>query len=80
KFLSLGNKIGLSFFYDSSGSSSARSTSMASMTKKMAVSVNSFAAKTVSDSEARSMNDFSASDVSVMGGVLDRTRRPRFVG
>ncbi|MEM9625686.1 MAG: hypothetical protein AAGA21_05580 [Pseudomonadota bacterium] len=53
---------------------------MASMTKKMAVSVNSFAAKTVSDSEARSMNDFSASDVSVMGGVLDRTRRPRFVG
>ena len=53
---------------------------MDSTTKKMAVSVNNFATKTVSESEARSMNDFGASDVSVMGGVLDRPRRPRFGG
>ena len=53
---------------------------MDSTTKKMAASVNNFAAKTVSESEARSMNDFGAINVSVMGSVLDRTRRPRFGG
>ena len=53
---------------------------MDSTTKKMAVSVNNFAAKTVSESGARSMNDFGASDVSAMGGVLDRLRRLRFGG
>jgi hypothetical protein len=53
---------------------------MGSKTKKMAVSVNNFAAKTVSESGARSMNDFGAVDVSAMGSVPDRTRRPRFGG
>lgn len=53
---------------------------MDSVTKKMAVSVNNFAAKTVSESEVRLMNDFGALDVSVLGSVLDRTRRPRFGG
>ena len=53
---------------------------MDSTTKKMAVSVNNFAAKTVSESGARSMNDFGAIDVSVMGSVLDRTRQLRFGG
>ena len=53
---------------------------MDSTTKKMAVSVNNFVAKTVSESEARSMNDFGPSDVSVVGSVLDRTRRPQFGG
>ena len=53
---------------------------MHSTTKKMAAGVNSFGLKTVSESGARSMNDFGASGVSVMGGVLDRPRRPRFGG
>jgi len=53
---------------------------MDSTTKKMAVSVNNFGLKTVSESGARSMNDFGAIDVSAMGSVLDRTRRPRFGG
>ena len=53
---------------------------MDSTTKKMAVSMNNFAAKTVSESEARSMNDFGAIGVFAMGAVLDRTQRPRFGG
>ena len=53
---------------------------MDSITKKMAVSVSNFGAKTVSESGTRSMNDFGAVDVSVVGSVLDRTRRPRFGG
>ena len=53
---------------------------MDSTTKKMAVSVNNFAAKTVSESGTRSMSDFGAIGVSAMGTVLDRPRRPRFGG
>ena len=53
---------------------------MDATTKKMAVSVNNFGAKTVSESGVQSMNDFGAVVVSVLGSVLDRTRRPRFGG
>jgi len=41
---------------------------MDSTTKKMAASVNNFAAKTVSESEARSMNDFGAKAYSRASG------------
>ena len=42
-------------------------------TKKLVVIVNKFAAKTVSESETRSMNDFGAIDVSGIGTVLVRS-------
>ena len=54
---------------------------MHSTTKKLAVNANNFAAITVSvPGGARSMNDFGAIDVSVIGSILDRPGRPRFGG